>query len=129
MMDNQLEQIRDIWVNAFFTGNYETLAQYEDEHFKVVYEQDGRIESNYTRYDRIAHAVKNGVWKPQKPDVESEEFEFNRDQNECQVLIVLEGDHQQIRELWVNDGVWKIKELRFLKISDSNPKCDTFVVS
>ena len=116
MMENQLEQIRDIWVNAFFTGNYETLAQYEDEHFKVVYEQDGRIESNYTRYDRIAHAVKNGVWKPQKPDVESEEFEFNRDQNECQVLIVLEGDHQQIRELWVNDGVWKIKELRFLKI-------------
>ena len=120
-MDNQLEQIRDIWVNAFFTGNYETLAQYEDEHFKVVYEQDGRIESNYTRYDRIAHAVKNGVWKPQKPDVESEEFEFNRDQNECQVLIVLEGDHQQIRELWVNDGVWKIKELRFLKIKKTVP--------
>ncbi len=121
MMENQLEQIRDIWVNAFFTGNYETLAQYEDEHFKVVYEQDGRIESNYTRYDRIAHAVKNGVWKPQKPDVESEEFEFNRDQNECQVLIVLEGDHQQIRELWVNDGVWKIKELRFLKIKKTVP--------
>lgn len=121
MMDNQLEQIRDIWVNAFFTGNYETLAQYEDEHFKVVYEQDGRIESNYTRYDRIAHAVKNGVWKPQKPDVESEEFEFNHDQNECQVLIVLEGDHQQIRELWVNDGVWKIKELRFFKIKKTVP--------
>ena len=121
MMDNQLEQIRDIWVNAFFTGNYETLAHYEGEHFKVVYEQDGRIESNYTRYDRIAHAVKNGVWKPQKPDVESEEFEFNHDQNECQVLIVLEGDHQQIRELWVNDGVWKIKELRFLKIKKTVP--------
>ena len=121
MMDNQLEQIRDIWVNAFFTGNYETLAQYEDEHFKVVYEQDGRIESNYTRYDRIAHAVKNGVWKPQKPDVESEEFEFNRDQNECQILIILEGDHQQIRELWVNDGIWKIKELRFLKIKKTVP--------
>lgn len=121
MMDNQLEQIRDIWVNAFFTGNYETLAQYEDEHFKVVYEQDGRIESNYTRYDRIAHAVKNGVWKPQKPDVESEEFEFNRDQNECQILIILEGDRQQIRELWVNDGIWKIKELRFLKIKKTVP--------
>ena len=121
MMDNQLEQIRDIWVNAFFTGNYETLAQYEDEHFKVVYEQDGRIESNYTRYDRIAHAVKNGVWKPQKPDVESEEFEFNRDQNECQILIILEGHRQQIRELWVNDGIWKIKELRFLKIKKTVP--------
>ena len=72
MMDNQLEQVRDIWVNAFFTGNYEVLAQYEDEHFKVVYEQADRVESNYTRYEKIAHAVKNGVWKPQKPDVEFE---------------------------------------------------------
>ena len=43
MMDNQLEQVRDIWVNAFFTGNYEVLAQYEDEHFKVVYEQADRM--------------------------------------------------------------------------------------
>lgn len=48
MMDNQLEQVRDIWVNAFFTGNYEVLAQYEDEHFKVVYEQADRVESNYS---------------------------------------------------------------------------------
>ncbi len=48
---------------------------------KVVYEQEGRVESNYVRYERIAHAVKNGVWKPQKPDVEFEEYEFNRDPN------------------------------------------------
>ena len=25
-MDNQLEKIRDIWVNAFFTGNSDLLA-------------------------------------------------------------------------------------------------------
>lgn len=113
-MDNQLEQIRDIWSNAFFTGNFEVLAQYEHEQFKVVYEQEGRVESNFTRYERIAHAVKNGVWKPQKPNIEFEEFEFDRDLKHCKVLIGLE-DHKKIQELWVNEGAWKIIELRFLK--------------
>ncbi|MBI1453392.1 MULTISPECIES: hypothetical protein [Acinetobacter] len=115
MMDNQLEQIRDIWVNAFFIGNYEVLLQYEDEHFKVVYEQDGRTESNFTRYDRIAHAVKNGVWKPKKPDVEFEAYEFDRDQTACKILIGLAENQQQIQELWQFEETWKIKELRFLK--------------
>lgn len=117
-MDNQLEQIRDIWVNAFFTGNYELLLQYEDEHFKVVYEQDGRVESNFIRYDRIAHAVKNGVWKPKKPDVEFEEYEFDRDQKNCKILIGLADNGQKIQELWAFEGRWKITELRFLKIKN-----------
>ena len=46
MDTTQLESIRDIWMDAFFTGNYDVLAQYEDQKFKVVYEQDGRVESN-----------------------------------------------------------------------------------
>ncbi|UUS57663.1 MULTISPECIES: hypothetical protein [unclassified Acinetobacter] len=121
MMDNQLEHIRDIWVNAFFTGNYTVLAKYEDEHFKVVYEQDGRVESNYVRYERIAHAVKNGVWKPQKPDVEFEEYEFNRDQTECKILIGLAETQQQIQEIWHFDQTWKIQELRFLKAKKAHP--------
>ncbi|WP_395519350.1 hypothetical protein [Acinetobacter sp. BSP-53] len=37
-MDQELEQIHDIWTQAFFSGNYEVLAQYEHEQFKVVYE-------------------------------------------------------------------------------------------
>jgi GGDEF domain-containing protein len=114
-MDNQLEQARDIWVNAFFTGNYAVLAQYEGEHFTVVYERDGCAESSHTRYERIAHAVKNGVWKPKKPDVEYEEFEFNRAQTECRILIGLREIRQQIKEIWRYSGVWKIQELRFLK--------------
>lgn len=113
-MDNQLEQIRDIWSNAFFTGNFEVLAQYEHEQFKVVYEQEGQVEGNFTRYERIAHAVKNGVWKPQKPNIEFEEFNFDRDLKRCKVLIGLE-DQRQIQELWVNQDRWKIIELRFLK--------------
>ena len=48
-MDNQLEHIRDIWVNAFFTGNYDVLAQYEDESFRVVYEKEGVTESKIGR--------------------------------------------------------------------------------
>ena len=112
-MDNQLEKIRDIWVNAFFTGNFDLLAQYEHADFKVVYEQEGRVESNLTRYERIAHAVKNGVWKPQKPAIEFEEFEFDRHLTHCKVLISLENQ-KQIQELWGNQGAWKIIELRFL---------------
>lgn len=111
-MDNQLEKIRDIWVNAFFTGNFELLSQYEHEQFKVVYEQENRVESNFTRYERIAHAVKNGVWKPQKPVISFVEFEFDRDLTHCKVLSRLKND-KQVQELWVNDGVWKIIELRF----------------
>ena len=112
-MDNQLEKIRDIWVNAFFTGNFDLLAQYEHADFKVVYEQEGRVESNLTRYERIAYAVKNGVWKPQKPTVEFEEFEFDRDLTRCKILIGLENQ-KKIQELWGNQGAWKIVELRFL---------------
>lgn len=114
-MDNQLEQARDIWVNAFFTGQYEVLAQYEHEQFKVMDERQNRVESNHTRYERIAHAVKNGVWKPQKPEVEFEEFEFDYDQTRCQITICLEKNQQHIQELWVYQNGWKIVELRFLK--------------
>jgi hypothetical protein len=39
MDTTQLESIRDIWMEAFFNGNYDVLAQYEDEQFKVVYEE------------------------------------------------------------------------------------------
>ncbi|RYL22862.1 hypothetical protein [Acinetobacter piscicola] len=112
-MDNQLEHTRDIWVNAFFTGNYEVLAQYEDAQFKVVYEQERRVESNFTRYEKIAHAVKNGVWKPQKPNVQSEDYEFNRDQTVCLIKIYLEDKSTVIQEKWTFQEDWKITELRF----------------
>ena len=115
MLDNQLEKTRDIWVNAFFTGDYEVLEQYESEHFKVVYEEDGRVESNYTRYEKIAHAVNNGVWKPRKLNIEFEEYEYDREQKQCRVLIGLDANHPKIQELWQNLDGWKITELRFLK--------------
>ena len=114
-MELQLEHSRDAWANAFFTGNYDVLAQYEHDTFKVIYEQEGRVESNYMRYERIAHAVQNGVWKPRNPDIEFEEFEFNRDETECDILIGLEVDKCLIKEHWIYDGSWKITELRFLK--------------
>ena len=114
-MDNQFEATRDIWTQAFFTGDYDVLRQYEHDDFKVIYEQEDRVEANYTRYDRIAHAVQNGVWKPQKLNVEFEEFEYNHDQTECYVLIGLEDTKQQIAEKWQFNEGWQIVELRFLK--------------
>jgi hypothetical protein len=44
-----------------------------------------------------------------------EEFEFNREQTECRILIGLRESRQQIKEVWRYSGVWKIQELRFLK--------------
>lgn len=114
-MDQQLEQARDIWINAFFTGNYRLLAECEAENFKVIYEQTDRIEGNHTRYEKIAHAVANGVWKPQKPDVEFEAFEFNHEQTVCRILIGVVENQQYIQETWVFNQGWKIQELRFLK--------------
>ncbi|OTG79781.1 hypothetical protein B9T31_16785 [Acinetobacter sp. ANC 4558] len=114
-MELQLEHSRDIWINAFFTGNCEVLAQYEHDTFKVIYEQDGRVESNYTRYDRITHAVQNGVWKPRNPEIEFEEFEFNRDETICDVLIGLDQNLHLIQEHWIYEQGWKITELKFLK--------------
>ncbi len=118
-MDSQLEQIRDRWAHAFYTGNYDVLRHYEHHDFKVVFEQDGRVESSYLRYDRIAHAVQNGVWKPHKPEVEAEAYEFNQDQTECRVLIELATHHQHIQERWQFLDEWKIIELRFLKAKSS----------
>ena len=115
-MSNSLETIRDIWVSAFFTGDYDVLRQYEHEQFKVIYEQEGRVEANYTRYDRIAHAVNNGVWKPQKLDIDVEEYAYNPDQTECEVLLGMDNQPRFIREIWHDEGHgWQIMELRFLK--------------
>lgn len=114
-MDEQLELIRDLWIQAFFNGDYDVLRRYEHVEFKVVYEQENRIESNYTRYDRIAHAVENGVWKPRKNNIEFEQYEYNLDLTECYVLIGMEDQTQLIREIWRFENDWKIVELRFLK--------------
>ena len=114
-MDSQLEEVREIWANAFYIGHYEVLRQYEHEDFKVVFEQKNRVETSYVRYDRIAHAVKNGVWKPHKPEVEYEDYKYNADQTECCVVTGLAKDKHRIQELWRYENEWKIIELRFLK--------------
>ena len=58
--------------------------------------------------------MQNGVWKPQKLDVEAEDFDFDVDNQHCKVLISLE-DRRKIQETWVYNNEWKITELRFLK--------------
>ena len=49
-----------------------------------------------------------------KPDVEFEEFEFDRDQTRCQVLIGLVENHSNPKT-WVFDQGWKIQELIVFK--------------
>lgn len=114
-MDSQLEEIREIWANAFYSGDYDLLRHYEHQDFQVIFEQEGRVEGSYLRYDRIAHAVQNGVWKPLKPEIEYEEYEYNEDQTECRILMGLENNKQRLQEIWKLEDEWKILELRFLK--------------
>ena len=45
-MDLSLEQCRDHWLNAFYTGQVQELMVYEHPEFKVVYEAQGKVESN-----------------------------------------------------------------------------------
>jgi len=59
-MDLSLEQCRDHWLNAFYTGQVQELMVYEHPEFKVVYEAQGKVESNLSRYACIEHAVQNG---------------------------------------------------------------------
>ena len=35
-MDSQLEEIREIWANAFYSGDYDVLRHYEHQDFQVV---------------------------------------------------------------------------------------------
>ncbi|EXA63724.1 hypothetical protein EGK58_000025 [Acinetobacter variabilis] len=114
-MDSQLEEIREIWANAFYSGDYDLLRHYEHQDFQVIFEQEGHVEGSYLRYDRIAHAVQNSVWKPLKPEIEYEEYEYNEDQTECRILIGLENNKQRLQEIWKLEDEWKILELRFLK--------------
>ncbi|WP_445114503.1 hypothetical protein [Acinetobacter sp. WZC-1] len=113
-MDKQLEQTRDAWMNAFYTGNVQQMAQYEDAAFKVIYEHQGVVETNLNRYEMIQHAVDNGVWKPHKPEIQSEAFEFDRENTQCRVTSEMEK--MRIHELWNDDDGWKVMELRFSQL-------------
>lgn len=106
-----LEQTRDSWINAYYLGQVEALREYEHEHFKVIFKKTGKVESQSTRYDQIQHAVTNGVWKPQKPDIEIEEFEYDDHNTQCLVLMKSANDQVIIQEVWVFKDSWKIIEL------------------
>jgi predicted transcriptional regulator len=115
-MDLSLEQCRDHWLNAFYTGQVQELMIYEHPEFKVVYEAQGKVESNLSRYACIQHAVQNGVWKPRHLDIQTEIFEFNPMQTECRILLHLAQPGQVVQETWsFQADAWQIIELRFCK--------------
>ena len=114
-MSQDLEQIRDAWLQAYYRGDIDQLRQYEHEHLQMIYEAKAMTESSLNRYEQIAHAVKNSVWKPQKPNIMIEEFEFDHDANHCTVSLKSDQAKTLIQELWVFDGAWKIIELKVCK--------------
>lgn len=112
-MPYSLEQCRDAWVDAYYRGDSVQLRAYEHENLQVVYEAKGITESNINRYEQIEHAVKNAVWKPQKPQVTIEEYEYNAENNRCVIHLSQQSDMPMIQETWVLADVWRLLELRF----------------
>jgi hypothetical protein len=111
-MNHSLEQSRDTWINAYYLGQVDTLKTYEHDNFIVIFQKSGITETHINRYDRILHAVQNGVWKPQKPDIEIEEFEYDYANTFCQVLMKSADEKTLIQELWKFENGWKILELK-----------------
>lgn len=112
-MQYSLEQCRDAWRDAYYRGDSVQLRSYEHPDLQIIYEEKGISESNINRYEQIAHAVKNSVWKPQKPQIEREEFEFNAANNRCVIHLKQQNNQSLIQETWVFDQVWRLLELRF----------------
>lgn len=112
-MQYSLEGCRDAWIDAYYRGDSVQLKSYEHPQLQLIYEAKGITESNLNRYAQIEHAVQNAVWKPQKPQIESEEFEFNAANNRCVIRIKQQNKQSFIQETWVFDRVWQLIELRF----------------
>ena len=110
-----LEQIRDAWIDAYYRGDIAQFRQYEHEQLQIIYEAKGVTENSLNRYEQIAHAIKNAVWKPQKPIITAEEFEINPEYNRCLVSLKSENMQNLIQELWVFDQSWRVVELKFCK--------------
>lgn len=112
-MQDLLEQSRNAWSDAYYRGDGDQLQCYEHPDLQIVYEAKGIVESNINRYEQIAHAVKNSVWKPQKPFIDIEEFEFNSAMDRCVIRLKSHEDLILIQETWVFNQFWQLLELRF----------------
>ncbi|EPF81706.1 hypothetical protein [Acinetobacter rudis] len=112
-MQDLLEQSRTAWSDAYYRGDSEQLQHHEHPDLHIVYEAKGIVESNINRYEQIAHAVKNSVWKPQKPSIEIEEFEFNSTMDRCIVRLKPHENLILIQETWIFEQSWQLIELRF----------------
>lgn len=112
-MQDLLEQSRNAWTSAYYRGDSKQLQHYEHPDLQIVYEAKGIVESNISRYEQIDHAIKNSVWKPQKPAIDIEEFEFNSLMDRCVIHLKSNEELILIQETWVFNQFWQLLELRF----------------
>lgn len=106
-----LEQSHDTWMNAYYLGKIEILKKYEHPQLKVFFRDSGIIETQLDRYERIHHAIQNGVWKPKKFDIEIEEFEYNDTNTYCKISMKSYDGILILEELWTFEEYWKILAL------------------
>ncbi|QIO07382.1 hypothetical protein [Acinetobacter shaoyimingii] len=110
-MTYSLEQSHDTWMNAYYLGKIDILKKYEHPHLKVLFRDSGIIETQLDRYERIRHAIQNGVWKPKKYDIDIEEFEYNEQNTRCKISMKSANGRLILEELWTFEASWKILAL------------------
>lgn len=114
-MRQDLEQVRDAWLDAYYRGDAEALRGYEHAQLQIIYADQGMTERSLNRYEQIRHAVQNAVWKPQKPAIIAEEFEFDEQSTRCLVLLKSAKERVLMQELWQFEGSWTLLELRYFQ--------------
>lgn len=111
-MSQEFEQARDQWVNAYYLGDIQQLKRFEHSQLQIIYANKNHIEPSIGRYEKIAHAVNNGVWKPQKAKIHIEEYEFDRDHLHCKVTLKAEDLQLIAEEQWRFEQHWMLLELK-----------------
>ena len=106
-MQEQLQHTRQQWLQAYYDGDVQQLAQHEHPQFQLHNRLSGHIEGR-ERHEHIAFAVAHQAWKPARWHIACERFVFSDDGLQCQVAAVADTPVVSIQEFWMWEQCWYI---------------------
>ena len=111
-MQEQLQHTRQQWLQAYYDGDVQQLAQHEHPQFQLHNRLSGHIEGR-ERYKHIAFAVAHQAWKPARWHIADERFVFSDDGLQCQVEVLADAPAVLIQEFWMWEQHWRIVQCVF----------------
>ena len=106
-MQEQLQHTRQQWLQAYYDGDVQQLAQHEHPQFQLHNRLSGHIEGR-ERHEHIAFAVAHQAWKPARWHIAHERFAFSDDGLQCQVTAKANTPVVSIQEFWMWEQCWRI---------------------